>query len=155
MYVLGSVACVHGLGSTLPYLHNPVKTLNALQSLLAPGGVLMIGSPNLDSKQLEWFGPSWAHWHLTRFHALYSRKAFERLAELANMKISRARSFSHAEWTAFGMHFQVHGLAWSVPHISTIPQSAILHAARLERLVKFACDYRGKGDYLSAILRSK
>ena len=143
------------LGSALPFLTNPVKTLNALKTLLTPGGVLTIGSPNLDSKQLQWFGPAWAHWHITRYHALYSRRAFERLAELSNMDIVRASSFSHAEWIAFGMHFQAHGLAWSVPHISNIPESALQHAGKLERLVKNAWDFRGRGDYLTAVLRAK
>jgi len=143
------------LGALLPYLANPIKTVNALKNLLTPGGVLVMGSPNLDSKQQEWFGPAWAHWHLTRWHALYSRRAFEELARLASMDIILSGSFSHAEWTAFGMHFQAHGLAWSVPEISAIPESAFQHAGRVLRFVSSPWDYSGRGDWITAVLKSK
>ncbi|HLX63635.1 MAG TPA: glycosyltransferase [Planctomycetota bacterium] len=142
------------VGEGFSYLPHPVQTLNALKNLLAPGGILAIASPNLDSIQQEWFGPCWAHWHLTRFHALYSRSAVERLAHSTNMSILRARTFSHAQWTAFSMHFQVHGLAWSTPHIANIPESALNHAARLERLIRNVWDIRGKGDYILALLKN-
>ena len=107
------------VGDCLPNLPHPVRTLNALQNLLARGGVIAIGSPNLDSKQQEWFGPAWSHWHLTRFHALYSRKALI-ASPKCSTEIVRAGSFSHADRIAFSMHFKPAG--WPVHAAHLRPQ---------------------------------
>ena len=87
--------------------------------------------------------------------ATESRRTLEELARLASMDIIRSGSFSHAEWTAFGMHFQAHGLAWSVPEISAIPESAFQHAGRIQRFASNLWDYSGRGDWITAVLKTK
>ena len=50
------------LSGALEHFADPVMVLRRLRQLLTPGGWLVLNTPNLDSKLLELFGPTWAHW---------------------------------------------------------------------------------------------
>ena len=90
--------------------------LRRLSTLLAPGGRLVLSTPNLDSKQIELFGPTWAHWHMPYHRTLFSRKSLNRLARCANMEMVRSATYSHPYWTALSLQLNDLGLGGAVPH---------------------------------------
>ncbi len=51
------------LGQSIEHVDDPVNVLVHLKRLLAPRGVLVVSTPNLESREIDWFGPTWAHWH--------------------------------------------------------------------------------------------
>jgi len=61
-------------------VHGATGFRGRLRLLLAPGGVLVCSTPNLDSKQIAWFGPVWAHWHPPYHRYIFSKRGFRALA---------------------------------------------------------------------------
>ena len=141
------------LGQTMEHLDDPLIALNRLKLLLAPGGVIVIGVPNLDSKQVELFGPTWAHWHLPYHRTLLTRRALRRMARLAGMKVERLRTRTHPYWTTMSVQLNRLGLGAVVPHSALFPNVIAMHGTRLAGWCRLLWDWRGRGDYVIAVLR--
>ena len=141
------------LGQTIEHLEDPLIALNRLRLMLAPGGVIVVGTPNLDSKQVELFGPTWAHWHMPYHRTIVSRKALRRMARLAGMKVERLRTRTHPYWTTMSVQLNRLGLGAVVPHSALFPNVIAMHGTRLSGWCRLLWDWRGRGDYMIAVLR--
>ena len=141
------------LGQTMEHLDDPLAALNRLRPLLAPGGAIVVTVPNLDSKQVEFFGPTWAHWHMPYHRTLLSRRALRRLAQLAGMKVDRLRTRTHPYWTTMSVQLNRLGLGAVVPHTAYFSNVMAMHGTRLTGWCRLLWDWRGRGDYLFAVLR--
>jgi SAM-dependent methyltransferase len=141
------------LGQTIEHLDNPLIALRRLRMLLSDKGLIVLSVPNLDSKQIEFFGPTWAHWHLPYHRTLLGRRALRRMAELADMEVTRVRSHSHPYWTSMSVQLNRLGLAGTVPHSAYFSNEIASHGVRLVGWSRLLWDWRGKGDYLFAVLR--
>ncbi|HEY2584809.1 MAG TPA: glycosyltransferase, partial [Tepidisphaeraceae bacterium] len=142
------------LGQTIEHLDDPLIALNRLKLLLAPGGAIVLSVPNLDSKQVEFFGPTWAHWHLPYHRTLLSRKALRRMARLAGMRVDRLRTRTHPYWTTMSVQLNRLGLGAVVPHTALFPNMMAMHGTRLCGWSRLLWDWRGRGDYIVAVLRN-
>jgi SAM-dependent methyltransferase len=142
------------LGQTMEHLDDPLAALNRLKLLLAPGGRIVVGVPNLDSKQVEFFGPTWAHWHMPYHRTLLSRRALRHLARLAGMKVERLRTRTHPYWTTMSVQLNRLGLGAVVPHSAIFPNMIAMHGTRLAGWCRLLWDWRGRGDYMVAVLRN-
>ena len=140
------------LGQTMEHLDDPLAALTRLRLLLAPGGAILISVPNLDSKQVEFFGPTWAHWHLPYHRTLLSRRALRRMAKLAGMRVERLRTRTHTYWTTMSVQLNRLGLGAVVPHSAYFPNVMSMHGVRLTGWARLLWDWRGRGDYLFAVL---
>lgn len=141
------------LGQTMEHLDDPLAALNRLRLLLAPGGAIVVTVPNLDSKQVEFFGPTWAHWHMPYHRTLLSRRALRKLAQLAGMKVDRLRTRTHPYWTTMSVQLNRLGLGAVVPHTAYFSNVMAMHGTRLTGWCRLLWDWRGQGDYLFAVLR--
>lgn len=142
------------LGQTLEHLDDPLIALNRLKLLLAPGGAIVVSVPNLDSKQVELFGPTWAHWHIPYHRTLLSRRALRRMAQLAGMKVERLRTRTHPYWTTMTVQLNRLGLGAVVPHGVIFPDPIAVHGIQLAGWCRMLWDWRGQGDYMVAVLRN-
>lgn len=141
------------MGQTMEHLDDPLAALNRLRPLLAPGGAIVVSVPNLDSKQVEFFGPTWAHWHMPYHRTLLSRRALRQLARLAGMKVDRLRTRTHPYWTTMSVQLNRLGLGAVVPHTAYFSNVMAMHGTRLTGWCRLLWDWRGRGDYLFAVLR--
>ncbi len=83
------------LNHSFEHLLDPRETLARIRRLLAPGGLLFIGVPNVDGLQARWFGRYW--WNLgPPVHPFnYSRPTLERLLAEHSFEIVSYRTNSN------------------------------------------------------------
>jgi hypothetical protein len=77
----------------------PRYLIRILANLLRWHGLLVITTPNLDSAQLELFGPAWCQWEPSQNAFVYSIHALRELMRHCGFQEVRTRTFSHPEWT--------------------------------------------------------
>jgi ADP-heptose:LPS heptosyltransferase/glycosyltransferase involved in cell wall biosynthesis len=143
------------LGQTMEHLDDPLAAINRLKPLLAPGGAFVISVPNLNSKQVELFGPTWAHWHMPYHRTLLTPRALRRLAKLAGLRVERLRTRTHPYWTTMSVQLNRLGLGAVVPHTAYFSNVMAMHGTRLTGWCRLLWDWQGRGDYMVAILRSR
>ena len=143
------------LGQTIEHLGDPLMVVRRLRGLLKPGGLMVLSTPNLDSKQIDLFGPTWSHWHPPYHRFLFSRKSLGRLAELAEFDMIRCRSYSHPYWTCMSVQLNKLGVGAAVPHTVEFPKEIVEVGQSLTFWSKLLWDWRGKGDYLLAVFRKR
>ena len=141
------------LGQTMEHLDDPLIALNRLRLLLSPDGKIVVSVPNLDSKQVEFFGPTWAHWHMPYHRTLLSRQGLRRLARLAGMRFERLRTRTPLLDDDVRAAHRL-GLGAVVPHTAHFPNVIAMHGTRLTGWCRLLWGWRGRGDYMLAVLRN-
>jgi glycosyltransferase involved in cell wall biosynthesis/SAM-dependent methyltransferase len=144
---------VINLGGCIERFQDPLRTLRRLRMLLAPGGAVVIGTPNLDSVQIDWFGPTWAHWHPARHRHLFSARGLRALAAQAGMRVAVCRSHSGVRGTAMSLALNRAGVGGTVSPETPFEKPLLDRARRLTLWSRLFCDWRGRGDELYAALR--
>ncbi len=66
------------LWDVFEHLHDPRASLAELHRILAPGGVLVMRVPNLDSWDAKWFGETWAGLDAPRHLYIFSLEALRK-----------------------------------------------------------------------------
>ncbi len=141
------------LSQVLERQAEPLTVLQRAARLVEPGGVLVLSTANLDSAQIDCFGPAWAHWHPPYHRFLLSRRTVTQMAAASGLELARCRSFSHPYWTWLSLRLSDYGLAAAVPHgIAPDPPTAA-RASTLALASRLFYDWRGRGDYFYAVLR--
>lgn len=135
------------MGQSIEHVDNPVNVLRRLRLLLAPGGVLVMSTPNLDSRQIDWFGPTWAHWHAPYHRHIFSRKGLIALVQQVGLLPVHFQSFSSLYWTAMSIAQNEIGLGGSVSHAVNFDQSVYIQAERVNFWQIAIWNRLGKGDY--------
>ncbi len=139
------------LGQTIEHFTDPVGVMRRLRMLLAPGGAIVLSTPNLDSRQIDLFGPTWAHWHIPYHRALYSRRSIELLASQSELRMDKFVTHSHPYWSAMSLWLNEFGLAGAVPHGQSPPTRHCARAVELSQYARWFWNWRGRGDYLYAM----
>ncbi|ADJ28054.1 sulfotransferase [Nitrosococcus watsonii] len=143
------------MGQSIEHVDNPVRVLRRLRLLLAPGGVLVVSTPNLDSRQINWFGPTWAHWHAPYHRYIFSRKGLLALARQTGLHPVCFKTFSHCYWTAMSLMQNFIGLGGSVPHTIDFDFPLRAWAQRINFWQQLFWNRIGKGDYCFFVMRDK
>lgn len=140
------------LGHVVERQADPLALVQRAARLLRPEGLLVIATPNLDSAQIDLFGPTWAHWHPPYHRVVLSRRALGQIAAASGLRLRRCRSWSHPYWSWLSHRLNRAGLAGVVPN-GVVPdgetRSAVETLILASRLLH---DWRGRGDYLYAAL---
>jgi len=115
------------LWHSLEHLPDPARVLAAAAERLAPGGVLIVAVPNLDSLQARAFGDRWLALDLPR-HLVHlpARKLIERLESLS-LHVERVSHWRGGQ-VAFGW---LHGLVAALPGHRDLYDALRLPEARL------------------------
>jgi SAM-dependent methyltransferase len=141
------------MGQSIEHVDNPVQVLRRLRLLLAPGGVLVLSTPNLDSRQIDWFGPTWAHWHAPYHRYIFSRKGLFALARQAGLQPVCFKTFSHCYWTAMSIVQNFLGLGGNVSHAVNFDSLVCMQAQRINFWQQLFWNRIGKGDYCFLVMR--
>ena len=143
------------LGQSIEHVDNPVAVLNVLGKLLSPGGVIVLSTPNLDSREIDWFGPTWAHWHAPYHRYIFSLRGLKVLAERAGFLPIHQATFSNGYWTAMSLVQNNLGLGGSVSHAVTFDPYILSMARRIDALKRIIWNRLGRGDYCYVSMRAK
>jgi len=143
------------LGQTIEHVGDPLMVVRRLRGLLKPGGRIVLSTPNLWSKQIDLFGPTWSHWHPPYHRFLFSPKSLRMMAHLADMDFVRIRSYSHPYWTCMSVKLNRMGVGAAVPHTVNFSDDVVREAMSLTFWSKRLWDWRGKGDYVVAVFRKR
>ncbi len=135
------------MGQSIEHVDDPLKVLRRLRLLLAPDGVLVMSTPNLDSRQINWFGPTWAHWHAPYHRYIFSRKGLIALVQHVGLLPVHFQSFSNLYWSAMSIAQNQIGLGGSVSHAVNFDQSIYSEAKRINFWQTALWNTIGKGDY--------
>ena len=87
------------LGQVIEHLLDPYQFCKQVKSLLKPHGLLILTTPNLDSVQIDLFGPCWSHWHPPFHRYIFSPRGLRLLGEDAGLKMQALTSHSYPGWT--------------------------------------------------------
>lgn len=143
------------LGQSIEHLENPVAVLMRLKELLSSSGILVLSTPNLDSREIDWFGPTWAHWHAPYHRFIFSLRGLRCLAEKAGFQPVYQTTFSHPYWTAMTLAQNKLGLAGSVSHAVDFDSSVLFLARRIDAYKRIIWNRVGKGDYCYLSMKAK
>jgi 2-polyprenyl-3-methyl-5-hydroxy-6-metoxy-1,4-benzoquinol methylase len=140
------------MGQSIEHVEDPVLVLRRLRMLLAPGGALVVSTPNLDSRQIDWFGPTWAHWHPPYHRHIFSRQGLVALARQSGMQARHLRTFSHPYWAAMSVAQNWVGLGGSVSHAVPFDGKTSVGGRRIDFWAKALWNHVGRGDYSFLVL---
>jgi SAM-dependent methyltransferase len=135
------------MGQSIEHVDDPRKVLRRLRLLLAPDGILVMSTPNLDSRQIDWFGPTWAHWHAPYHRHIFSRKGLIALVQQVGLLPVHFQSFSNPYWTEMSIAQNGVGLGGSVSHAVSFDHSIYIEAIRVNFWQNVLWNRIGKGDY--------
>ena len=140
------------MGQSIEHVDDPVLVLRRLRMLLAPGGVLVMSTPSLDSRQIDWYGPTWAHWHPPYHRYIFSLRALRALGEQAGLRALCTRTYTHPYWTAVTVAQNWLGLGGAASHAVNFDSGIVLRAQRIDIFCKLFWNRLGKGDYAFVVL---
>ncbi len=141
------------LNQLIEHVHDPIEFLAALKVKLQPGGRIYLSTPNLDSRWLDHYGPSWSHWHFPFHQFIVGRKGIRSLARQAGFTIRWLKTNTPNHWVFMSDHLGERGLGGYFSHNFTVTDQsrwkaavgATLHSALF-------LDWRLQGDCLYACL---
>lgn len=135
------------MGQSIEHVDDPLRVLRRLRQLLAPGGALVMSTPNLDSREIVHFGPTWAHWHTPYHRYIFSRRGLTALARQAGLAPIYCRSYSHPYWTTMSIAQNQLGLAGSASHAVAFDPLMARRAQRDQVWKEWLWNRLGQGDY--------
>ncbi len=143
------------LGGLFEHLPDPLLVLRRLRQMLAPGGRIVIDTPNLDSKLLDRFGPTWSHWRAPYHRTLIGRRGLRAMARAGGFRIERLRTRTHPLAVVRSVQLNDLGLGAVVPDTAQFPPDVASRGVLLAGWARLLWDWRGRGDYLYAVLRAE
>ena len=138
----------------LEHLQNPLLILRRLRQLLRPGGLVVLNQPNLDSAHADFFGPTWGQWQVPYHRVLMGRRGLRRMAELVDMEVVRVRTRTMPYPTCVSVQLNDLGLGAVVPDTARFPNDVASRGVRLTGWSRLIWDWRGRGDFMFAVLRA-
>lgn len=84
----------------IEHVDDPVRVVSRIAAWLAPGGVLALETPNLDSLDARSFARTfWGGYHIPRHWNLFTPRTLERLMRAAGLEVIRTRyQTGHSFW---------------------------------------------------------
>lgn len=141
------------MGQSIEHVDDPVRVLRHLKPLLAKGGVIVVSTPNLDSREIDWFGPTWAHWHPPYHRHIFSKKGLLSLASKVDLRPICFKTFSHPYWTSMSLAHNALGLGGSASHAVNFPPEVTRRAQAIDFWKKLIWNRLEKGDYSFLVMR--
>jgi SAM-dependent methyltransferase len=104
---------------SLEHVPRPLPVLRDAHRLLAPGGVLVVAAPNIESLAFRLFGADWFGLDLPRHLVHFSPRTLRRIVEMAGFQVYTIHGQRHASWLQSSARLarrrgrrRLHWLAW-------------------------------------------
>jgi 2-polyprenyl-3-methyl-5-hydroxy-6-metoxy-1,4-benzoquinol methylase len=154
------------LDQVIEHVADPRKFLQGVATVLKPGGVAIVSTPNARGYGARLLGRRWINWHVPYHLQHFSRRSLEKLATTSGFEVDSIATITNSAW----MNYQFMHI-FSAPQMGTpspfwdparsrgsVPRAARGIARRLERLKVFhvatrTVDAFGIGDNLLCSMR--
>jgi 2-polyprenyl-3-methyl-5-hydroxy-6-metoxy-1,4-benzoquinol methylase len=154
------------LNQVLEHAANPVVMMQGVASILKPGGIVVISTPNAFGWGARFFRRRWINWHTPYHLQLFSRRSLEAVSNDAGLLVEKAITLTNSAWMKYQwahcVTFPRQGVPsafWS-PHVKpttwervALLALAVTHRTRISHLVTRLLDAFGVGDNYVVILR--
>jgi SAM-dependent methyltransferase len=150
---IGDAYDVIFLSDALEHFADPVMVLRRLRQLLVPGGWLVLNTPNLDSKLLDLFGPTWSHWQAPYHRILLGRRGVRELARSTDFRVLRLRTYTDPYPATASVALNEAGLGAVIPAGAKFSDQQSSRGAKAAGWARTLWDWRGRGDSLYALLK--
>lgn len=136
------------LGQVIEHINDPYAFVRRIKTVIKPGGILVMTTPNLDSVQVKLYGPTWSHWHPPYHRVMFGRRGLKLLGERSGFKLLKMRSASDPGWTVLSQKLNTFGVTGAVPHDYQYTPDEYRRACSLTAWSRIVWDWRNRGDYL-------
>jgi len=101
----GSIGVIH-LFHVIEHVPSPLRVFERLREALAPGGVIIGQTPNIDSWGRRYWGRRWNQWHAPHHLVLFDHNTIRRHAERAGLETVQIKSSlsSATQWAQAYLH---------------------------------------------------
>ena len=141
------------LNQLIEHIGDPVGLLRGLKQRLVPGGRVYLSTPNLDSRWLQHYGPSWSHWHFPFHQFITGQHGIRKIARRAGYEVKWIKTNSPVHWSYMSDQLGVRGLGGYVSHNIHEPDRDLWHRAHGVTFSSWLLhDWRQRGDCLHACL---
>lgn len=83
---------------SLEHVHAPREVLREAERLLAPGGILYVAVPNIDSLSFRWFGRHWLGLDVPRHLTHFTPWTLPLMLERAGFHVRSVQQVRHSRW---------------------------------------------------------
>lgn len=84
------------MSHVIEHVPDPGQTIRQCRRLLAPGGRLLMVTPNTRCLARRWFGPSWMGWSTPQHLMLFTPELLNRLTQEAGLHVVQVRTSANA-----------------------------------------------------------
>jgi 2-polyprenyl-3-methyl-5-hydroxy-6-metoxy-1,4-benzoquinol methylase len=86
------------LGQVIEHVTNPLETMRGIASVLKPGGIVVLSTPNADGWGARLFGKFWVSWHAPYHLHFFTRESMQKVADDAGLELCSIKSVTPSDW---------------------------------------------------------
>ena len=89
------------LDQVIEHVANPQEFLAGVASVLKPGGVVILSTPNSRSANARLTGSKWINWHIPYHLQHFSKKSLRALAKQNGLEVTSIRTLTNSAWLRY------------------------------------------------------
>lgn len=89
------------LDQVIEHMSDPLAALRGIATVLKPGGMVIIGTPNANGWGVRLFGRYWINWHAPYHLHCFSTRSMAIAARRAGLSVVRSRTVTSSEWLSY------------------------------------------------------
>ena len=89
------------LDQVIEHMADPLSALRGIATVLKPGGMVIIGTPNANGWGARVFGRYWINWHAPYHLHCFSKRSMVIAAQLAGLNVVQTRTITSSEWLSY------------------------------------------------------
>jgi SAM-dependent methyltransferase len=147
------------LDQVVEHAQAPVELLRGVRTVLKPGGIAVLATPNPESAGARLFGVRWPHWHTPYHLQFFTGSSMRIAAERAGLTLVSSRTVTSSEWLYYQWLHLASRPAPGTPSDFWTPGRPVrpafrflrrvftlLHRLQLDHVVTRVLDAAGVGD---------
>jgi len=89
------------LDQVIEHVADPQEFMAGVASILKPGGVVILSTPNSHSANARLMGPKWINWHIPYHLQQFSKKSLRQLARQNGLEVGSIRTLTNSAWLRY------------------------------------------------------
>jgi 2-polyprenyl-3-methyl-5-hydroxy-6-metoxy-1,4-benzoquinol methylase len=153
------------MDQVLEHARQPIEFMTGVATVLKPGGIAIVSTPNAGGYGARVFGPRWINWHTPYHLNVFTKRSLRRLAGRTGLTLASTRTTTATAWLRYQWLTRYTrpepgnpSPFWDPRRASgRVPPRARRWARRFDRVLAFAfasrvTDGLGIGDNIVAVL---